>query len=129
MSPVWANGPTSALRASGTKGFDNPKVGATFDGHNRNGNKNWTTQGTVSGADPSRAFTFECSAGDVHYATWGYRIHPAYGECRVTGWTENLRPESVLNYGVKISGIEDRRGKNQAMMGTTLARLAAQLEA
>jgi hypothetical protein len=48
--------------------------------------------------------------------------------CRVTEWSENLRPESVMKYGVKISGIEDRPGKNQEMMGTTLARLAAQLE-
>lgn len=110
------------------KGFDSPKVGARFDGHNRNGDKSWTTQGKVIEADPGRAFTFECSAGDVHYATWGYRIQPTHGGCRVTEWTENLRPESVLKYGVKISGIEDRPGKNQEMMGTTLARLAAQLE-
>ena len=100
------------------EGFDGPKVGATFDGHNRNGDKNWTTQGKV----------FECSEGDVHYATWGYRIEPTDGGCLVTEWTENLRPESVLKYGVQISGVEDRPGKNQAMMGTTLERLAAQLE-
>ena len=43
------------------EGFDRPKVGATFDGHNRNGDKNWTTQGKVVEADPGRAFTFECS--------------------------------------------------------------------
>ncbi len=41
---------------------------------------------------------------------------------------DNLRPESVLKYGVKISGVEDRPGKNREMMGTTLERLAAQLE-
>ena len=52
------------------KGFDSPKVGARFDGHNRNGDKNWTTQGKVIETDPGRASTFECSAGDVHYATW-----------------------------------------------------------
>jgi uncharacterized protein YndB with AHSA1/START domain len=110
------------------EGFDSPKVGATFDGHNRNGDKNWTTQGKVIEADPGRAFTFECSAGDVHYATWGYRIEPTDGGCRVTEWTENLLPESVLKYSVRISGVEDRPGKNQEMLGTTLARLAAQLE-
>jgi hypothetical protein len=78
-------------------------------------------------ADLGRAFAFECSAGDIHYATWGYRIQLTHGGCRVTEWTENLRPESVLKYGVKISGVEDRPGKIQEMMGTTLARLAAQL--
>jgi hypothetical protein len=30
---------------------------------------------------------------------------------------------------MKIAGVEDRPGKNREMMGTTLARLAAQLEA
>ena len=29
------------------EGFDAPVVGATFDGHNRNGEHEWTTQGTV----------------------------------------------------------------------------------
>jgi uncharacterized protein YndB with AHSA1/START domain len=111
------------------EGFDSPKVGATFDGHNRNGDKNWTTQGKVVETDPGRAFTFECSAGDVHYSTWGYRIEPTDGGCRVTEWTENLLPETVQEYGMKIAGVEDRSGKNQEMMGTTLARLAAQLEA
>jgi hypothetical protein len=39
-----------------------------------------------------------------------------------------LLPEPVLKYGVEIAGIEGRPGKNRQMMGTTLARLAAQLE-
>jgi uncharacterized protein YndB with AHSA1/START domain len=110
------------------EGFDRPEVGARFDGHNRNGGKHWTTQGKVVEADPGQAFTFECSSGDVHYSTWGYRIEPTDGGCRVTEWTENLLPETVAKYGVQISDVEDRSGKNREMMGTTLARLAAQLE-
>ena len=31
------------------EGFDGPVVGATFDGHNRNGEHEWTTQGKVIG--------------------------------------------------------------------------------
>ena len=110
------------------EGFDGPKVGATFDGHNRSGDKNWTTQGTVVEAEPGRAFTFECSSGGVHYATWGHRIEPTDVGCRVTEWTENLLLETVLKYGVKISGVEHRPRNNREMIGTTLARLAAHLE-
>ena len=110
------------------EGFDGPRVGATFDGHNRNGEKRWTTQGRVMEADPGRTFTFECSAGGTPYATWGYRIEPSGGGCRVTEWTENLLPELTRRYGVEISGVEDRPGRNRQMMGTTLERLAAQLE-
>jgi uncharacterized protein YndB with AHSA1/START domain len=56
------------------EGFDVAVVGATFDGHNRNGELEWTTQGKVIEADPGRAFAFECSMMDFHYSTWGYLI-------------------------------------------------------
>jgi uncharacterized protein YndB with AHSA1/START domain len=84
------------------EGFNGPKVGATFDSHNRNGDKNWTTQGKVIEADLGRTFTFACSAGHVHYATWEYRIERTDGGCRVTERTENLLPETVLKYAMKI---------------------------
>jgi hypothetical protein len=79
-------------------------------------------------ADPGRAFTFECSVGDGHYWTWGYRIEPTVGGCPVTERTEDLLAEPMPTYAVTISGVEDRPGKNQEMMGTTPERLAAQLE-
>lgn len=108
--------------------FDGPEVGATFDGHNRNGEHEWTSQGKVIEAEPGRAFAFECSMMDFHYSTWGYRIEPIEGGSRVTEWTEDLRPDSVLEFSKQMSGVEDRTAKNEAMMSTTLERLAAALE-
>ena len=55
-------------------GYDGPVVGATFDGHNRHGEHEWTTQATIIEADPGRAFAFECSMMEFHYSTWGYCI-------------------------------------------------------
>jgi len=110
-------------------GVDGPAVGATFDGHNRNGDKEWTTQGTVIEADPGRAFAFECSMMGFHYATWGYRIEPTDTGCRVTEWSEDLRPESALELSREISGIDDRTARNRETMSGTLERLAAALEA
>jgi uncharacterized protein YndB with AHSA1/START domain len=110
------------------EGFDGPAVGATFDGHNRNGDNEWTTQGKVIEADPGRAFAFECSMFDFHFSTWGYRIEPTGGGCRVTEWTEDLRPESTLEFSQKMSGIVDRSSRNRNTMGGTLERLAAALE-
>src|SRR5581483_11251812 len=75
-------------------GSAGPVVGATFDGHNRHGTNEWTTQATVIEADPGRAFAFECRMMDFHYSTWGYRIEPTDGGCRVTEWNTDLRPES-----------------------------------
>lgn len=110
------------------EGCDGPVVGATFDGHNANGEHRWTTQGTVIEADPGRAFAFECSMMDFHYSTWGYRIDPTESGCRVTEWNEDLRPESVMEFSRQTSGVDDRRERNLQTMRVTLERLAGSLE-
>jgi uncharacterized protein YndB with AHSA1/START domain len=109
-------------------GFDGPAVGATFDGHNRNGAHEWTTQGKVVEAEPGRSFAFECSMFDIHYSTWGYRIEPTETGCRVTEWNEDLRPESAMEFSKQTSGIDDRAARNRQTMSGTLERLAAALE-
>src|SRR5277367_6312543 len=110
------------------EGFDGPTVGATFDGDNEYGEYKWTTQGKVIEASPGRAFAFECSMMDFHYSTWGYRIEPTESGCHVTEWTEDLRPESVLEFSRQTSGIDDRTERNRQTMRGTLARLAQDLE-
>jgi hypothetical protein len=109
-------------------GFDGPVVGAIFDGHNRHGDHEWSSQGKVIEADPGRAFVFACSMMDFHYSTWGYRIAPTEAGCRVTEWSEDLRPESAPEMSMKISGVEDRTERNRQTMRGTLDRLAAALE-
>lgn len=110
------------------EGFAGPEIGATFDGHNRNGDHEWTTQGKVIEAEPGSAFAFECSMYGVHYSTWGYLIEPVDGGCRVTEWNDDLRPESALEFSKRVSGIDDRLSRNRQTMGLTLGRLAAALE-
>ncbi|MFD4292465.1 SRPBCC family protein [Rhodococcus sp. NPDC058505] len=109
-------------------GVDGPAVGAVFDGHNRNGDHEWITQGTVVEADQGRSFVFDCSMHGVHYATWGYRIEPTAGGCRVTEWTEDLRTEQARAYAVRVSGVDDRVARNRETMTGTLDRIAAAVE-
>lgn len=110
------------------EGSHGAAVGAVFDGHNRNGDHEWSTQGKVIEADPGRSFAFECSMNDFHYSTWGYRIEPTGNGCRVTEWTENLLPDSVMQAAGQISGVADRPARNRDTMQTTLDRLAAAVE-
>jgi uncharacterized protein YndB with AHSA1/START domain len=110
------------------EGSAGPVVGASFEGHNRNGEHEWTTQATIVEADPGRSFVFECSMFDFHFSTWGYRIEPTDTGCRVTEWTEDLRPESALEFSKQMSGVDDRAARNRATISTTLERLAAALE-
>ena len=65
---------------------------------------------------------------DFHYSTWGYRIEPTETGCKVTEWSEDLRPESVLEFSQQVSGVVDRTGRNRQTMSLTLDRLAAALE-
>jgi len=109
-------------------GFDGPVVGATFDGHNRNGEHEWTTQGEVVEAEPGRAFAFECSMMDVAYSRWGYVIGPTDTGCRVTEWNEDFRPEYAIEFSQKTSGVIDRTARNRNTMSGTLERLAAAVE-
>ncbi|MGB8859277.1 MAG: SRPBCC family protein [Ilumatobacteraceae bacterium] len=109
-------------------GFDRPEVGAKFVGHNRNGEHEWTTQATIVEAEPGRSFVFQCSMFDFHFSTWGYRIEPTDTGCTVTEWSEDLRPESALEFSKKTSGIEDRAERNRQTISGTLERLAAALE-
>jgi uncharacterized protein YndB with AHSA1/START domain len=105
-------------------GYSGPVLGATFDGHNQNGEHRWITQGKVIEADPGRAFAFECSMMDFHYSTWGYLIEPTQSGSRVTEWTEDLRPESVMEFSQQLSGVDDRAERNRHTMKGTLERLA-----
>ena len=109
-------------------GFDAPVVGAKFVGHNRNGEHEWTTNATIVEAEPGRSFVFECSMYDFHFSTWGYRIEPTDTGCTVTEWSEDLRPESALEFSKKMSGIDDRAERNRQTISGTLERLAAALE-
>jgi uncharacterized protein YndB with AHSA1/START domain len=111
------------------EGYDHPEVGATFDGHNRYGEHAWTTQGKIIEADPGRSFAFECSMMEFHYSTWGYRIEPIGSGSRVTEWSEDLRPESVMEFSQQLSGVDDRTERNRRTMSQTLERLAVALEA
>jgi uncharacterized protein YndB with AHSA1/START domain len=110
------------------EGYDSPVVGATFDGRNRHGEHEWTTQAKVIEADPGRSFAFECSMMEFHYSTWGYRIDATQSGSRVTEWSEDLRPESAIEFSRQVSGVDDRSERNRLTMGATLERLAAALE-
>ncbi len=65
---------------------------------------------------------------DFHFSTWGYVIEPTQSGCRVTEWSEDLRPESAMEFSKQVSGIDDRGERNRQTMSGTLERLAESLE-
>lgn len=115
-------------RAEWTDGVTEPAVGAIFTGHNRNGDKEWTTDATIVELVPNERFFFDCHSRGFTFASWGYSIEPTDGGCRVTEHWQDHRPETALERSKAISGVEDRVAHNAAGMEATLARLAAALE-
>ncbi len=103
-------------------------VGAAFTGHNRNGDKEWTTAATITELVPNERFFFDCSVRDFVFAKWGYTIEPTDDGCIVREYAQDLRPESALERSAQISGVTDRLSHNRAGMEATLEGLAAALE-
>lgn len=110
------------------KGATGPTVGAKFAGDNRNGTKKWSTNCTVTAADPGRTFAFRVDVGPLKVAAWGYAIQPTDTGCVVTETWTDRRGGLVKRLGKPLSGVADRAEHNRAGMEQTLARLAAAAE-
>lgn len=114
--------------AEWNEGFTGPELGARWTGHNRNGEFDWTTEAEIVELVPGERFFFDCDVAGFVYASWGYRIEPIEGGCRVTECWQDLRPDEVKALGGAISGVDDRETHNRAGMEATLAALAAAVE-
>ncbi len=121
----WSPETYAAEWEEGTTG---PAIGATFTGHNRNGDKEWSTQATIVDLQPNERFFFDCSVRDFVFAKWGYSIQPTETGCRVTEYWQDLRPDEIRERGSSISGVTDRVSHNRAGIQATLDRLAAAVE-
>jgi len=54
-----------------------PKVGATFRGHNRNGPARWSTTAKVVGAEPGTEFAFTTIVRGRESTRWRYSLRPS----------------------------------------------------
>jgi len=116
------------VKAEWSDGVATAAVGATFTGHNRNGDKEWTTEAEIVELVPNERFFFDCTVRGFVFSKWGYAIEPTDGGCIVTEYAQDLRPESALERSAQISGVADRLSHNRAGMEATLERLASALE-
>jgi len=114
--------------AEWNEGHSAAAVDAVFTGHNRHGEKEWTTEAIIVEHQENERFVFDCRVGDFVFATWGYAIAGTEDGCRVTEFFKDHRPESVKEMSMEISGVEDRVEHNGVGMAQTLARIAAAVE-
>ncbi|MDR3658907.1 MAG: SRPBCC family protein [Mycobacterium sp.] len=102
--------------------------GSVFKGHNRNGSKTWTTQCTVTEAEPGRTFGFAVKAAMVPIAHWRYDITATDNGCEVTESTWDSRPGWLKLFSGKLTGVDNRDEANAEHIRLTLERLKARAE-
>ena len=67
----------------GGEWLDEPGPGATFRGHNKIGDMEWSTTCIVVDFRPGRAFTWVVDSVDEPVATWGYTLDERSGGVRL----------------------------------------------
>jgi hypothetical protein len=103
--------------------------GAVFKGLNRNGIFRWTTECTVTDAEPGQVFAFDVRYFGVPVAHWRYDIAGADGGCRVTERTWDRRPGWFSKTAWVGTGVRDRDTANAEHIKLTLRRLKDKAEA
>jgi len=114
--------------ATWKRGATGPRPGATFRGRNRNGDKRWTSVGTIIDAQPGRLLAFRVTAGGLKVAEWRYAFETTDTGCRVTETWIDQRGRLVKALGKPVSGVGDRAAHNRVTMERTLERLKAAAE-
>lgn len=99
-------------------------VGARFRGRNRNGPFRWSTDCTVTAAEPGRRFAFEVAFLGMPVAGWEYELVPHDGGCEVIERTTDRRARLMKVIGAVGTGVPDRAAHNRRTMEQTLDALA-----
>lgn len=119
----WVSGSAATSGAAATPG-------ARFRGANRNGWRRWSTDCTVTAADPGRCFGFDVVfPPGLPVARWQYDITATDGGCTVieTTWDHRARWFALLSG--PATGVRDRGRVNAEHIRATLGRLKARAEA
>jgi uncharacterized protein YndB with AHSA1/START domain len=118
-------------------GVSGASVGATFTGHNRHGEVEWSNQATITDCVPAEKFAFEVGFtgpvaemfGDAPFSRWEYEIEPTDGGSVVTETSHDWRSAELEAASLQLMpDITDRAAHNRGTMTATLDKLAAAVE-
>lgn len=112
------------LRATWIGPVKEAKPGARFRGSNRNGSRRWSTESTVTAAEPGRAFAYHVrAAGVLDVAIWRFDLTPTEDGCLVEQKTWDTRGRFMQVVGRLATNVPDRVSHNTANMEKSLEGL------
>ncbi len=86
--------------------------GTTFTGHNRLGEREWSSHCEITAAEPGRLFVFDVGpSADAKYVRWSYALEPDGAGVRVTESFELLSMPPLVE---EVS--EERKAQRIAML-------------
>jgi uncharacterized protein YndB with AHSA1/START domain len=92
------------------EGFDGPRIGARFVGHNEHDAfGKWSTTSQIVAFDPSREFAWAVGESDNPSATWRFRLTPKDGGTTLSYWMQMGPGRSGLS--VAIDSMPDKEEK------------------
>jgi uncharacterized protein YndB with AHSA1/START domain len=103
-------------------------VGSTFRGDNHRPWIKWSTDCTVTAADPGKLFAFDVEVGGRPVSAWEYEIVPRDGGCEVIQRTLDRRGLLYTVTSVTTTGFGRRSARNRRTMQCTLEALARAVE-
>lgn len=116
MRCTWLDGHTSAA----------PR--ARFRGWSRNGQRRWSTVGSVIEADRPARFAWRVRFAGRPVATWAYDFEGDDGHTTITETVTDERGRLLRQLSPFITGSRDRHARNDETMNVTLSRLKAAAE-
>ncbi|MEO6472372.1 MAG: SRPBCC family protein [Aeromicrobium sp.] len=136
LMPRWS---PENLGATVADARDGAYVGMKFDGRNKRGRAKWTTQCTVTAADPGKLFEFRVHTVGLRtpqvrmaVATWQYRFEEVPGGTRVTEtWTDDRRawPDAAAKVFDRFATGTTFAEYQRRNIRKTLSNLKAEFEA
>lgn len=101
---------------------------ARFRGWSRNGWRRWSTVSTVIDADRPARFAWNVRFAGRPVATWAYDFEGDDRHATVTETVTDERGRYLRQLSPFITGVRDRRARNDETMNVTLSRLRAAAE-
>lgn len=125
-TPEWS---PECIRVAWQGGAVDARPGARFQGHNKQGGREWDMECVVDEATPGQGFAFHTVRGGRPWTRWGYRLAAAPdGGTVLTEWYERVATPPLVARIAERLVLGGREKHNAANLQASLGNIKTILE-